>query len=347
MRRLRLSPVLMGVRVVIPPDLTVLPEECACCGKPATHKNALRQGKRSLLVGYCDECAEHQASSSARALSLSLASLLLALVTAAGLPLLLPRLGAFGLVLASFSASLLPLLFLLAPERAVEPPHAARARAIVWHSERQLWCANERYGERVAELNGTRAMPASARAALGSAWLCAGPLIAMGAALLSYFVYHPLLRIINLGSARIDVAVDGAYLLSVDATSNESPSAGALVRVPAGEHVLSVSSAVDGALLERAQVELRSGSVHLFAPGAAGICFWLETTGYGQEQLAKLSYLPLASDTHFWALPGGIDTWFAENPAPADAHSQSSGGLLTALRQGPCAQAPPEARGAQ
>jgi hypothetical protein len=170
MRRLRLSPVLMGARVVIPPSLAVLPEECACCGKTATHQSALRQGKGSLLVGYCDECAEHQASSSARALSLSLASLLLALVTAAGLPLLLPRLPASGLVLASLLASLLPFVFLLAPERALEPPHTARALAVVWQRELQLWCANERYGERVAELNGTRAVPASARAAFGSAW---------------------------------------------------------------------------------------------------------------------------------------------------------------------------------
>jgi hypothetical protein len=347
MRRLRLLPVLTGVRIDISPSLAVLPGECACCGNPATHHSALRHGGGSLLVGYCDECAEHQAGSSARALALSLSSLLLALVTAAGLPLLLPRLPALGLALVTFLASLLPLLLLLAPERAPEPPHSARAPAVLWQAERQLWCANERYGERVAKLNGARAVPASARASLGSAWLSAGPLLGVGAALLSFLVYHPLLRIINLGSTRIDVAIDGAYLASVDATSNESPSAGALLRVPAGPHVLSVRSAVDGALLERAEVELRSGSVHLFAPGAAGICFWLETTGYGQERLTKLSYQPLASDSHFWVLPGGIDTWFAENPAPTDAHAQSSGGLLTALRQAPCTEAPPEARGSQ
>jgi hypothetical protein len=169
----------------------------------------------------------------------------------------------------------------------------------------------------------------------------------MAVAVLSYFVFHPLLRIVNLGSARIDVAIDGARLVSVDATSNESASAGALVRVPAGEHVLSVSSAVDGTALGRVDVELRSGNIHLFAPGATGICFWLETTGYGREQLAKPSYQPLVSETQFWVLPGGIDTWFAANPAPSDPNSRSSGGLLTALRQAPCTDAPAEVRAAE
>jgi hypothetical protein len=105
-----------------------------------------------------------------------------------------------------------------------------------------------------------------------------------------------------------------------------------------------VTSAVDGSALAHLLVEFQSGATHLFAPGAVATCFWLETTGYGQEQLVKPSYQPLPSEDHFWVLPGGIDTWFAANPAPSDPQSHSSGGLLTALRQAPCAEAPPEAR---
>ena len=345
MRRLRLRPVLTGVSVAIPQGTPLLPEECACCGKPATHHLAARRRDGvSLLVGYCDECAEHQASASSRVLALGLSSLLLGLVTASGLPLLAPRAGMLVLVLLACVAALLPVFFLLFPQRQIEAPHVARGRAVVWERGQRLWCAGARYGPRVAELNQARAWPATAREALGSAWLSAGPLVAIGAACLSYFVYHPLLRVINLGSARIEVAVDGARLVSVDATSNESPSAGALVRVPAGQHVLSVSSAVDGSALARVDVDFQSGAVHLFAPGASETCFWLETTGYGQEQLVKPSYQPLVSEDHFWALPGGIDTWFSANPAPSDPHSHSSGGLLTALRQAPCAEAPAEAR---
>jgi hypothetical protein len=339
---------LAGVSVALPPGTALLPEECACCGMPATHRLAARRGDGvSVLTGYCDECAEHQAAAASRVLALALASLILALVVAAGLPLLAPRVGAVGLVSASVFAAVLPLVLLLLPALAPDAPHTARARAVTWERGQRLWCADARYGGRVAELNGARAVPAARREDLGSPWLSAGPLLGIGAACLSYFVYHPLLRVINLGSARIDVSVDGARLVSVDATSNESPSAGALVRVPAGQHVLSVSSAVDGSLLARVPVEFQSGESHLFAVGAVDTCFWLETTGYGAEQLAKPSYQPLKSESHFWVLPGGIDTWFSPNPASSDPHSHSSGGLLTALRQAPCADAPPEVRAAE
>jgi hypothetical protein len=261
--------------------------------------------------------------------------------------LLAARAGLLGLAFAAGLAALAPLAFLLLPQRPIEPPHVAHGRAVDWRAEQRLWCASEPYAARVAQLNEAVPVPAAAREALGSAWFAVGPLVAVAVACLSYFVYHPLLRIINLGSARIEVAIDGAHLTSVDATSNESPSAGALLRVPAGQHVLSVSSAVDGTALASVNVDFQSGAVHLFAPGDRGTCFWLETTGYGQEQLAKPSYQPLVSEDHFWVLPGGIDTWFATNPAPSDPGSRSSGGLLTALRQAPCAEAPPEARASE
>jgi hypothetical protein len=348
MRRLRRRPVIAGVSVVLPPGTALLPEACACCGKIASHRVAARSRDGiSLLVGYCDECAEHQATASSRLLSIALSSLLLGLVTAAGLPLLAPRMGLFGLVLAAGVAALSPLVLALLPERAAEPPHTARGRAALWRSEHTLWCAHEAYGRAVANLNQAVAEPLLAREPLGSPWLAAGPVLGIAAACFAYFAYHPLLRVINLGSARIDVTIDGAPLVSVDATSNESASAGALLRVPAGPHVLSARSAVDGSALARVQVDFESGAIHLFAPGASDTCFWLETVGYGQEQRARPSYQPLVSADHFWVLPGGIDTWFAANPAPSDPGSHSSGGLLTALRQAPCMEAPPEARASE
>lgn len=345
MRALRHRPVLAGVSVALPPGTALLPEECACCGAQASHRVAVRRRDGvSVLVGYCDDCAEHQASASSYLLSLALSSLLLGLVSAAGLPLLAPRLGLFGLAFGSGLASLLPLLFLLVPPKPALGAHAARGHAVSWLAGDRLFCASEGYGERIAELNGARASEASIREGVASPWLSAGPLLVVGAACLSYFVYHPLLRVINLTPSRIDVAVDGAPLVSVDATSNESPSAGALVRVPAGRHVLSARSAIDGAAVTSVSVDFQTGAVHLFAPGAEQTCFWLETTGYGQEQRAAPSYQALVSEQNFWVLPGGIDRWFSANPAPSDARSHSSGGLLTALRQAPCAEAPPEVR---
>lgn len=350
MRAPRLSTVLDGVSVALgsATQPLLLPEECACCGACATHRLALgRNDGVSVLIGYCDDCAEHQASSSSRVLALSLASLLLALVAAAGLPLLLPRLGLFGLVFAVCALSMLPLLALLLPRAVLSAPHTARGQAVFWGSCDRLQCAARPYGERVQQLNGGELQPEPIRERIASAWLSAGPVLGVGAACLSFFVYHPLLRVLNLGTAQVEVAIDGRPLASVDPTSNESPSAGALVRVPAGQHTLSVSSSVDGTALGSTQADFHSGAVHLFAIAADDTCFWLETTGYGREQRTERSYEALRSAEHFWTLPGGIDTWFGPNPEASDPSSHSSGGLLTALRQAPCAEAPPEVRSAQ
>jgi len=337
-------PVLAGASVAVPANAALLPEECACCGNPTTHQLAVEHAGRSLLIGYCDGCAEHQASAASRLLAVALASLLLGLASALGLPLLVPRFGAPGLAALALFASLVPCVFLWLPRARLTSGHAAQGPAAAWFPDGSLWCARPSYAERVAALNHCALEAAVHREALVSPWLAAGPLAALGAALIAFFVYHPQLRVLNLGSSRIEVALDGVHLVSVDATSNESPSAGALLRVPAGHHTLTVSSAAEGAVLERVDVDFESGAVHLFAPGADNTCFWLETTGYGEEQLAKPAYQPLSSENHFWVLPNGIDHWFAPNPLPSEARSHSSGGLLTALRQAPCAATPAEAR---
>ncbi|HEY4103222.1 MAG TPA: hypothetical protein VGM44_04995 [Polyangiaceae bacterium] len=348
MRGLALPPMLRGVSVALPAGTPLFPEECACCGNAATHRTELRRRDgASVLIGYCDDCAEHQASASARVLSACLASFLLALVLASGLPLIAPRLGSLGLSLAALFAALLPLSFLLMPRGSVEASHGARGSAVAWLPQNRLWCARERYGARLAELNASRGEPLSRRDSLGSVWLGAGPLAALVAAHFAFLAYHPELRIINLGTARIEVALDGVPVASVDATSNESPSAGALVRVPVGHHVLSASTTTDHVEVARTEVDLQSGSTHLFAPAATDTCFWLETTGYGEERLQKPSYQPLSSAEHFWVLPDGIDRWFAANPPPSDRESHSSGGLLTALRHAPCSEAPAEAQSAE
>lgn len=350
LRTLRAARVRHGMSVTLPAaeSSTLLPEECACCGAPATHRLAARRPEASLLVGYCDECAEHQASNGSRVLAISLSSLLLALVGAAGLPLLAPNLGWPELSLLVLALSLLPLLALLLRMAPAPEPHACPGPAVTWGKAGDLVCAAPRYAERLAALNGGLTLrPIEIRERKASAWLCAGPVLGVTAACSAFFIYHPLLRILNLGPVPVEVAFDGQRLVAVDATSNESPAAGALLRVPAGAHVLSMTSLIDGSALGHVSVDLHSGAVHLFAIGAEGICFWLETNGYGREQRVQPSYQPLSSADHFWALPGGIDTWFAANPQAADPNARSSGGLLTALRQAPCTEAPQEVRSAQ
>src|SRR6478735_1323892 len=148
--RLSLESRLEGASVTLPVSLSsaLLPEECACCAEAASHRTALtRADGASLLVGYCDECAEHQASSSSRVLSLTLASVLLALTSAAGLPLLAPRLGLPLLLLCVCALSGLPLLLAFLPTRPVRPPHAARGPAVVWVQHQRLLCAAPAYAE--------------------------------------------------------------------------------------------------------------------------------------------------------------------------------------------------------
>ena len=123
MRASRLSPLLDGASVEFSATALLtqpmLPELCACCAAPATHRSALaKKAGPALLVGYCDACAEHQSSSAARVLALALSSLLLGLVAAAGLPLLFPWLGLLGLALAVFSIASLPLFALFLPRAA-------------------------------------------------------------------------------------------------------------------------------------------------------------------------------------------------------------------------------------
>jgi len=337
-----------GVSVPLPAHAAALmPEVCACCDEPATHRQALsRADGASLLIGYCDECEEHQASAASRVLALSLSSVLLALACAAGLPLLAPQLGWFGLATAALVLSVLPFAALLLPVPDPSAPHVARGPAVFWGEGHALRCASARYAERVQVLNPTAsaAQPCTLREGRGSPWFYAGPVLGVGAACLSFFVYHPLLRILNLGSVPVEVALDGRPLVTVDPTSNESAAAGALLRAPAGVHQLTLRSSIDGSALGNVSVDLHSGAVHLFAIGGEETCFWLETVGYGREQRTHPSYQPLPSETHFWVLPSGIDTWFAPNPQASNANATSSGGLLTALRQAPCAQAPQEAR---
>jgi hypothetical protein len=70
-----------------------------------------------------------------------------------------------------------------------------------------------------------------------------------------------------------------------------------------------------------------------------GHCFWLESTAYGRAEVDGARRLALSRKQHFWVLPLVVDSWFSENPAQSD-DQRSTGGVLTALRQAPCALAP-------
>lgn len=62
--------------------------------------------------------------------------------------------------------------------------------------------------------------------------------------------------------------------------------------------------------------------------------------GYGRHGGRGTVVLPLAGADGFWVLPRRVDTWFAPNPPATGPDQRSSGGILVALRQSPCARAP-------
>jgi len=86
-------------------------------------------------------------------------------------------------------------------------------------------------------------------------------------------------------------------------------------------------------------VRLVSGAMHFYAPASNGYCFWLEHTHYGRAKSFENDIEPLAGPSRFWVLARRVDTWFSPNP-PATDDDRSTGGSLTALRQGPCNVAP-------
>ena len=80
----------------------------------------------------------------------------------------------------------------------------------------------------------------------------------------------------------------------------------------------------------------------MYAPASPSYCFWLETTDYAKPVPSQVE--PLVGDDRFWVLAADLDTWFAPNPPAASLGVRSTGGVLVALRQGRCVDAP--ARGA-
>ena len=116
------------------------------------------------------------------------------------------------------------------------------------------------------------------------------------------------------------------------AATTESASAGVDVTIPAGWRDLEARS-IRGERLATARVRIQAGRQHLFAPGSPGYCFWLESTTYGRR-VGATRIEPLEGHGRFWTLPQGVDTWFVPNPPAASADAVSTGGVLTALRQG-------------
>jgi hypothetical protein len=210
--------------------------------------------------------------------------------------------------------------------------HAARGRALVVLPH-GLACASEQFARlipsRAANLPTLQTIgraPWPARVALGPVL---GLLLTPG---LNY-LFFPGVRVLNFTDRSIDVFVDGRRLCTVLPTSGENPEAGKIVHAPSGRHRLRAQFA-DGTLASDARVEIRSGFQHLYAPGAASGCFYLQRVSYGVSRFEGPKIIPLDSSQRFWAIGSDVDSWFT--PETALRSGATTGGVVTLLRMGNC-----------
>lgn len=330
--------------VALSPEGAVLPGLCACCGGTADSSRVeVRESDgASVIVPYCSDCQHHASGVSTRALAVALASSLLAVTLAAGLPLL-GELPAVAYTLIVLAGALLPLAVGALWRRGPARGHRARGRAVWWLRTGELVCVNPHFAAELSVTSGTGVERRTLSEPVFSAWVWVGVILALVTAPFFYVLYHPRVRVVDLTGRRLVIVLDGRAVASVEPTSAESPAAGVDLRLPSGRHRLEARDS-SGRVVSDTTVRIQSGADHLYAPGSDGYCFWLETNGYGRAGSPGPAIRPLRGDRRFWVLPVDVDTWFAPNPAPARADDRSSGGVLTALRQARCADAPAAAR---
>ena len=328
-----------ALRVVkLEPAALATPDFCACCAATAATSRCERLGAREIVVPYCVRCLRHASAAGTRNLAAAVGSCLLAVTLALALPLAWPSASLWVHVLSVVTVSCLPLVPRAFRPR-VEPGHTAAERAAWWRSERELCCTNPRFAEALSTQPGAEVLePARGAEPRFFVWLAAGPLVAAVGAPSGWMFHHPVVRVLNLTDARMTVSIDDRSVASLEPSSTENPTAGVELRLPSGDHTM--TTVVLGGEAVATRVTLRSGATHLFAPQSAGQCFWLEETGYGRHGSRGTVVLPLTGEGGFWVLPRRVDTWFAPNPPAAGPDQRSSGGILVALRQSPCARAP-------
>ena len=323
------------------PVAIVTPGSCACCSAPAASSRTERLGPRELLVPYCVQCLRHASAATTRGLAASVGSCLVAATMALALPMAWPSLSLPAHLAAVLVCACLPLSFRALPRRP-KPGHSAAERAAWWLSGGRICCTSPRFAEALATQTGAAIEASRGSEPRFAVWLVAGPLVALIGAPSGWMFHHPLVRVLNLTEGRLTIALDGRTIAALDASSAENPTAGAELRMPGGDHELTSTTQAGNVVSTR--VPLRGGSTHLFAPQSPSHCFWLEESGYGRHAARGTRIEPLVGQGRFWVLPRRVDTWFSPNPPPSARDQRSSGGVLVALRQAPCARAPQQAR---
>ena len=336
--------VAQGMALQVDPVGLRVPDACACCGAVAATSivETRANDDASIIVPYCTDCQRHASAVSTRNLASSLASVIAAGTLAAVLPMLWERAHPVAITLVVLLAALPPIAVIAWWRARPGSGHSSSGRAVWWLSTGELACSHVGWGSALAENNRLAARCISLPHRNLSAWMVSGAVVALVGTPFSCWLHRPLVRVVNLTETTVTVMVDGDTVARLTPTSAESATAGLELRLPAGpRHLQAVAD--DGRRVADAQVVIRAGRQHLYAPGSLAYCFWLETVGYGEQTRSGVTIERLEGKQRFWVLPE-IDAWFAPNPLASVRDTGSTGGVRTALRQARCTQAPPSVR---
>ncbi len=325
--------------VPVKADATVLPERCANCGDISSATRRETHARRSLLIPYCARCAADAARLDTTQFAAILASVVLVVTLLLTAPRLFVDLSLPSYALMVGLGAVLPFTLLGAFRPTAREKQTSSGRAAFFDSRGQLVCFNEGWAKDLARGLDEKPAAKAVREPRVAPWMLGVAVIGTAITPSLHSFNYPSLIVLNFGDGPTELFVDDRHVGSVEATSLESQEAGTRLRLAAGTHTVEARS-LEGKLLQRTDVRLQGGALHLLKVLGREYCFWLEEDSYGQSA-EKRRYQSLSAGRDFWVIPARIDSWFAANPSTAE-DGRSSGGTMTALRHAPCEEAPEE-----
>jgi hypothetical protein len=285
-----------------------------------------------VVIPYCESCLLKIGQSSVGAMAWMLASMTSGVAASLFLPML-PWIAEGTAIGGAFVFAVLPLVLGQVWGRRQEQHPSFRGKAVFAITD-GLACLNPEWASRLSNCVGAEVQKKRLRVKSRAVWAYIGTAIALLATHAIYGFFHSFVRILNLTDDVLMVSVDEHRLANVPSTSSENPLAGLLIRVPTGRRRF-LAHRVDGTLVDQVTADVFTARSHLYAPGRPKtVCFWLEHTSLGRSQWGNAKREGLARKSSFWSIQDNIDVWFG--PAYSSGATRLTGGVVTALRQGPC-----------